>query len=175
MRKNTNPFLDKNTIILQGIKLSELERAIKLLEVVHNVNFKGEFVFDHYNFYSSPEAKALALSKVLQEEKDYYDKKYEINKYSKDQIGICVFVPSYNNAKNRLYLRNLDSIFQQEYQNYHVVYVNDASTDGTGEYVKLYMEENEIPPEKYVIINNEKHQGNLPNHVNAAFNHCKEG
>lgn len=72
-------------------------------------------------------------------------------------------------------MRNLDSIFQQEYQNYHVVYANDASTDGTGDFVKFYMEENEIPPEKYVIINNEKNQGNLLNSINAAFNHCKEG
>jgi glycosyltransferase involved in cell wall biosynthesis len=64
-------------------------------------------------------------------------------------------VPSYNNAqKTRLYLRNLDSIFQQEYKNYHLVYFNDASTDGTGEYVKDYMEVNGIPSEKYRIINN---------------------
>ncbi len=55
-------------------------------------------------------------------------------------------VPSYNNAvKTRLYLRNLDSIFQQEYKNYHVVYINDGSTDGTGKYVKDYMEVNQIP------------------------------
>lgn len=122
--------------------------------MVHNVNFKGEFVLDHYNFYTTPEDKYKALSKIVNEEKEFYDQKYEINKYIKDQIGICVFVPSFNNAKNRLYLRNLDSIFQQDYQNYHVVYVNDASTDGTGDYVKSYMEENEIPTEKYVIINN---------------------
>jgi glycosyltransferase involved in cell wall biosynthesis len=55
---------------------------------------------------------------------------------------MCINLPSYNNALSRIYLRNLDSIFQQEYQNYHLVYVNDASTDGTGDYVKAYMEEN---------------------------------
>ena len=139
-----------------GVKRGEYERAIRLMEVVHNVNFKGEFVFDHFNFYPSPEAKAQALFKILQEEKQYFDQKYEVNKYIHDQIGICVYIPSYNNGKNRLYLRNLDSVFQQEYQNYHVVYVNDASTDGTGEYVKQYMKANQIPAEKYEIINNEK-------------------
>ena len=158
-----------------GVKRGEYERAIRLMEVVHNVNFKGEFVFDHFNFYPSPEAKAQALIKVLQEEKQYFDQKYEINKYIQDQIGICVYIPSYNNGKNRLYLRNLDSVFQQEYQNYHVVYVNDASTDGTGEYVKHYMEENQIPAEKYEIINNEKNKGNCANIYNAGHNHCKEG
>jgi hypothetical protein len=85
------------------------------MEVVHNVNFKGEFVFDHSHFYSSPEEKYQALVKILLEEKKYFDDNYEISKYINKQIGFCVYVPSYNNAKNRMYLRNLDSIFQQEY------------------------------------------------------------
>ena len=88
---------------------------------------------------------------------------------------MCVFVPSFNNVKNRLYLRNLDSIFQQNYKNYHLVYVNDASTDGTGEYVQAYMDENLIPPEKYLIINNEKSQFHCANIYKVAHNHCKEG
>jgi hypothetical protein len=36
------------------------------MEVVHNVNFKGEFVFDHFNFYDTAEDKAKALLKILQ-------------------------------------------------------------------------------------------------------------
>ena len=32
----------------------------------------------------------------------------------------------------RLYLRNLDSIFQQDYQNYYIVYFDDNSPDKTG-------------------------------------------
>lgn len=69
----------------------------------------------------------------------------------------------------------MDSVFQQEYQNYHVVYVNDASTDGTGDFVKAYMEENEIPSDKYTLINNPKNKGNCANIYNAGHNHCKEG
>lgn len=137
-----------------GIRKVALQLALRLLEVTHNVNFKGEFVFDHSKFYNSPEEKAIKLNQILKQEKRYFDQKYEIDRYIHDQIGMCVFIPSYNNAKSRLYLRNLDSIFQQEYKNYHLVYVNDASTDGTGDYVKSYMEENEIPREKYTIINN---------------------
>lgn len=52
-----------------------------------------------------------------------------------EQIGMCIFVHSFNNAQNRLYLRNLDSIFQQNYENYHLVYVNDASTDETEDFI----------------------------------------
>ncbi len=49
-------------------------------------------------------------------------------------------MPSYNNVKSRLYLRNLDSIFMQEYSNYHVVYIDDASPDKTGDFVNKYIE-----------------------------------
>lgn len=55
------------------------------------------------------------------------------------------------------------------------MYVNDASTDGTGDYVKSYMEKNKIPPEKYVIINNEKNKGSCANIYNVAHNYCREG
>ena len=75
----------------------------------------------------------------MDEEKEYFEEKYLISKYIHDQIRFCVYAPSFNNAHNRIYLRNLDSIFQQEYTNYHVVYVDDASTDGTGKYVEKYM------------------------------------
>ncbi len=71
----------------------------------------------------------------MAEEQEYYEKKYQISEYMHEQIGMCIFVHSFNNAQNRLYLRNLDSIFQQNYQNYHLVYVNDASTDETEDLV----------------------------------------
>ena len=77
--------------------------------------------------------------------------------------------------KNRIYLRNLDSIFQQDYKNYHVVYVNDASSDGTKEYAEKYVEENKIPSSMYTLINNEKNMLNTHNTYMAAHNQCKLG
>ena len=41
-------------------------------------------------------------------------------------------VPSFNTVKNQQnYKRNINSILQQEYSNYHVVYVDDSSEDQT--------------------------------------------
>lgn len=57
-------------------------------------------------------------------------------------------VPSYNNIESGLYLRNLNSIFMQNYTNYHIVYIDDASSDKTGEYVKSYVMSRSIPLEK---------------------------
>lgn len=47
---------------------------------------------------------------------------------------------SYNNAK--YYKKNLSSVFNQTYENYRVVYVDDASTDNTYNLVKSFIQEN---------------------------------
>jgi len=52
---------------------------------------------------------------------------------------IAVIVPSYNNDKN--YLRNLDSIYSQQYDNYRVLYFDDCSTDNTWQLVHNYLYE----------------------------------
>lgn len=49
----------------------------------------------------------------------------------------CIIVPSYNNAKN--YRENLDSIFEQKYTNYYVLYFDDASNDNTNKLVHNYV------------------------------------
>jgi len=90
----------------------------------------------------------------LKIEKERYEKKYQISQYIGHQLPFCVVVPSYNNYNSRLYLRNLDSIFMQDYKNYHVVYIDDASPDKTGEHVKKYIEEKNIPKEKIEVIIN---------------------
>ena len=75
----------------------------------------------------------------MDDEETYYEQFYELSKYIKRQLRFCIVVPSYKNVKSNLYLRNLDSIFMQDYDNYHVVYIDDASPDQTGEYVKQYI------------------------------------
>jgi len=42
------------------------------MEVTHNVNFKGEFVMDHFEHYKSAEEKYQVLKKLLEEEKQHY-------------------------------------------------------------------------------------------------------
>ncbi len=76
------------------------------------------------------------------------------------QKPMVIVVPSYNNAQ--YYQANLDSIFSQQYDNYRVIYVNDASTDGTGELVAQYIEEHGLE-DKITLINNESNHGGLYN------------
>ena len=48
-----------------------------------------------------------------------------------------VLITSYNNAD--WFERNLDSVFNQTYQNFRVIYIDDCSYDGNGELVEKYI------------------------------------
>jgi glycosyltransferase involved in cell wall biosynthesis len=52
---------------------------------------------------------------------------------------IVVIIPSYNNKE--WYKRNLDSVFTQNYQNFRIIYLDDASPDATGSLVEAYIQE----------------------------------
>ncbi len=71
-----------------------------------------------------------------------------------------IIVPSYNNSE--WVKRNLESIFMQKYDNYRIIYVDDASTDSTlqqvEELVDLYQMHHYIE-----IVHNEKNKGACEN------------
>ncbi len=82
---------------------------------------------------------------LMEYEQKYYEQNYQISQYENLQLPFCLIVPSYNNAKSKIYLRNLDSIFMQDYSNYRVIYIDDKSPDKTGEFVSKYFIEKKIP------------------------------
>jgi glycosyltransferase involved in cell wall biosynthesis len=59
---------------------------------------------------------------------------------------MCIIVPSYNNNANFRIEYNLNSIFQQNYSNYFVVIVNDASTDASDSTYHKYLDFYNIDP-----------------------------
>lgn len=46
-------------------------------------------------------------------------------------MRMCVVVPSYNNIPNNRYKKILNTIYYQNYSNYHIVFIDDCSTDAT--------------------------------------------
>lgn len=77
---------------------------------------------------------------------------------AKTQNAFVVVIPSYNNAK--YYEKNLDSVFGQTYQNYRIIYVDDASSDNTGELVAAYLRKNGLE-DRVTFIQNEENSGAL--------------
>ena len=81
-----------------------------------------------------------------------------------EELRFIFIVPSYNNAV--WYEKNLHSIFSQKYSNYHVIYVDDASTDGTAELVENFVKQNKYE-DKFTLIKNKQRRGMAYNRLIA--------
>ncbi len=77
---------------------------------------------------------------------------------------IVVLVASYNNKD--WYEKNLTSIFSQKYFNFHVLYIDDVSTDGTADLVQEWTEKHGVQ-DRITIIRNTERFGGLANHYRA--------
>lgn len=78
---------------------------------------------------------------------------------------IVVCVPSYNNEK--YCIKCLESIFSQNYSNYRVIYIDDASTDETYKKVLDFIVTNNYQ-DKVVLIRNSQNEGMVFNHYFMA-------
>lgn len=77
---------------------------------------------------------------------------------------IVIVIPSYNNSK--WYQANLDSVFKQRYSNYHVMYIDDCSPDGTGELVLQYVKKHN-KQDLVTVVKNPQRRGALYNLYHA--------
>lgn len=82
---------------------------------------------------------------------------------------MVVIIPSYNNKQ--WYKKNLDSVFAQKYKNFHVIYVDDVSPDGTADGVEQYIAEHVNHPlikeNRFILIRNKIRSFGLTNIYNA--------
>ncbi len=65
---------------------------------------------------------------------------------------MCIVSPSYNNFKNFRIEYNLNSVFLQNYTNFKIVIINDASSDGSGEVFRNYFKFYKIDKKYYTYI-----------------------
>lgn len=83
-----------------------------------------------------------------------------------------VIIPSYNNA--RYYKRNLDSVLNQRYKNFRVIYIDDQSPDGTGLLVERYLKHSfQNVFSRVQLIKNEERKGALGN-LYDAIHSCND-
>src|SRR5438067_1329618 len=83
-----------------------------------------------------------------------------------NEKAFVVIIPSYNNIQ--WYTQNLDSILSQEYGNFRVIFIDDASTDGMGTAVAKYLKEKRLTKRVH-FIQNEKRIGALENLYHAIM------
>lgn len=77
---------------------------------------------------------------------------------------IVVVTASYNNEK--YYKQNIDSVLGQKYENFHLIYIDDCSSDDTYNLVKAYIELVGAS-ERVTLIKNDKRIGAMANQYDA--------
>ena len=83
-------------------------------------------------------------------------------------------IPTFNNADNDRYLANIKSIVMQNYSNYHIVVIDDASTDQTGELILNFLRsQDKVGEDRYEVIRNSRQMRAMPNIRFAAKTYCK--
>lgn len=102
-----------------------------------------------------------------------YEQKYKLSKYGGEQIGLCIIVPSRNNVADDRYRKVLMTIRQQNYSNYHIVFIDDASTDNTYSKTEDYLKEIRLF-ERTQMIQNERQRFATFNIQNAIHHYCYE-
>lgn len=91
-------------------------------------------------------------------------------KSSRAELPLVVVVCSYNNA---LWVeKNLDSIFMQQYDNFRVIYIDDASQDETAQLVANYLSKHGLE-DKVTLIANKVRTRKTKNIYNA-FHSCDD-
>ena len=55
-------------------------------------------------------------------------------------LDICATVISHNNVENNRYEKVMQSLINQEYTNFHIVFIDDFSSDGTYESTKKFID-----------------------------------
>lgn len=80
--------------------------------------------------------------------------------------SFVIVIPSYNNSA--CYQKNLDSVLTQKYKKFRAIYIDDASTDGTGALVKAYLKE-KGQERRVTFIQNKNRVGALANKYKGAW------
>ncbi len=90
----------------------------------------------------------------------------------KNEIHACVLIPTYNNVAGHRYLWNIESILQQQYNNYRLIIIDDGSTDETSLKIAQHLNWRGVSKQKAVLIRNKKHVSALPNVYYGIHKYC---
>jgi glycosyltransferase involved in cell wall biosynthesis len=118
--------------------------------------------------------EALEEDRKLQEAE--YERLSKIHNFDEfdTELPICLLVPGYNNNDKFRLENSLNSIFSQNYTNYFVVILDDASIDKSNEVYSNYLNFYDINPHRYVYIKNQKRLTPLESIYYSGHNICSE-
>jgi cellulose synthase/poly-beta-1,6-N-acetylglucosamine synthase-like glycosyltransferase len=77
------------------------------------------------------------IDKLLKKEYDRLSREHDFNL---PEQPFCIMIPTINNGQDFRYEYNLQSIYNQNYTNYKIVIIDDASKDSTFELIQQFIE-----------------------------------
>ena len=127
----------------------------------------------HLAKYSLASSEAQQARAAEENERDWLrlEEKFRLS-LLKEELPMCVVVPCFNNNAEFRVEASLNSIFTQNYSNYRVVIVDDASSDGSDALYRDYLAFHAIDKQRYTYVENLLRLTTLPNLYFAALNHC---
>ncbi len=87
-----------------------------------------------------------------------------------EQKPFVVIIPSYNNGQ--WCERNLRSVFEQKYDNYRIIYIDDCSKDETAEKVEKFIKQSN-QKSRVTLIKNRENRGAMANYY-FAIKQCDD-
>ena len=90
----------------------------------------------------------------------------------REELPMCVVMPGFNNNANFRIEANLNSVFAQNYSNFKVVVLNDASTDGSDALYRAYFAFHAIDRQRYAYVENAWRATTLHNLYYGSVRHC---
>lgn len=161
-----NSSLEKNKQLLRHKNEHESCRA----HIYRNFNFdrneyyaKTKLISDIMPLYDELLSKA--------NEQLYLNARKPASK--EEKIKFCVVIPSYNNVKYAV--QNINSVLMQEYHNWRIIYIDDASTDGMSEEVQQMKLDSKLSDNKFTYVRYEERKRRASySFYNAAHNYCKD-
>lgn len=83
-----------------------------------------------------------------------------------------MIVPTYQNDVDFRYLWHLESIMQQDYSNYRMIIIDDASDDNTSFKIAHHLKWRNFDKEKAILIRTNQHHTALENIYYAVHKYC---
>lgn len=83
---------------------------------------------------------------------------------SERPIEFVIVIPSYNNEQ--WCIKNLQSVVNQTYPHWSIYYINDCSTDRTGELIERFVKENGLK-NRCTIVHNKTRRGAMANYYSG--------
>lgn len=81
-------------------------------------------------------------------------------------------VPTYQNVAQDRYRLNMESIIKQQYSNFKIIVIDDASLDGTADKILEYISEQNVGRNKFTLVRNDRQMKAMSNIRKAAREYC---